>query len=312
MITSLINKLGALTKTYRNGGIRSVIEKVGKHVLVSSTVSSYIKRVLGDDLHQSIYMYLRLGYWPHIRNPRTFNEKIMHRKLYTSDERFSIVEDKWRVREYVAERVGEEILPELYQVTNDPEKIRFDDLPDEYVIKPTHMSGPVLFIDEDKYPNRERIKRTCDKWLNTIFGEVKGEYWYSEIKPRIIIEEYLHDEEHGVPPDYKFFCFHGEVEYIEVDIDRQSDHKRRFYSSDWKPQKFELNYPLGPETTEPNKFNEMKEISEKLAEEFDFIRVDLYQPNGDEIIFGELTVAHGSGGERFLPQKYDFKFGSLW
>ena len=307
-----MGKLGTLKEIYHEEGLQSVFKQRGKHILISSPIAPYLKSILGRRLHHKLYMFLRLGYWPHIKNPRSFNEKILRRKLYTNNDLFSVVGDKWRVREYVSKKVGDGILPEVYHVTDNPETIPFDELPEEYVIKPTHMSGPITFVGEGDEPNRNSIKQSCEEWLNTTYGSMKEEYWYSEIKPRIIVEERLKDEEHGIPPDFKFFVFHGNVEYIEVDIDRHTNHKRTLYNKEWEPQEFEYKFPLGPTISKPERLSDMIDIAESLGEDFDFIRVDLYQVNNEEIKFGELTVGPESGGGKFSPQKYDFKLGSLW
>ncbi len=257
-------------------------------------------------------MYPRLRYWPRICEPRTFNEKLLHRKLYTDDDRFARIEDKWAVREFVSDRVGSDILPEVYCVTDDPWSINFESLPSEYVVKPTHLSGPVILVTENDKPDVEHIRQEAEEWLNRTHGEMKGEYWYSQIDPKIIVEERLHGRKSSIPRDFKFFVFHGRVEYVQVDSDRYSNHTRRLYDRDWNPQEFSLKFPLGPETEKPDRFNEMVEIAESLGSDFDFIRVDLYITENSEIIFGELTVIPGSGGEKFQPVDYDFELGSLW
>jgi hypothetical protein len=305
-----MDRLDRTRQVYAEAGARTVIYRGLKYNY--DLLSPYLKPLLGDELYLKLYMYMRLGYWPQIRPPRTFNEKILYRKLFSDNELFSIVEDKWRVRDYVADKVGEEVLADIYHVTDDPETIPFTELPASYVIKPTHMSGPIIFIDENEEPDRRSIKQSCQKWLDETYGERLEEYWYEQIKPRIIIEERLQDEEYGIPPDFKFFVFHGEVKYIEVDTDRHTDHKRRFYDTNWNPQEFELKFPLGPIISKPRKLREMINIAESLGEKFEFIRVDLYQINEHRVVFGEITVAHGSGGERFKPKIYDFEFGSLW
>jgi hypothetical protein len=236
----------------------------------------------------------------------------MYRKLFTDKDLFSTIEDKWNVREYVSERVGDDILKEVYHVTDDPGSIPFDSLPDEFVIKPTHTSGSVILVEENEQLDRESIKAQCREWLDTTYGSIKGEYWYEDVKPQILIEERLRGKDSDIPRDFKLFVFHGRVEYIEVDFDRHSNHTRRFYDRNWEPQDFTLRYPLGPELDKPNQLNEMIDIAETLGEDFEFIRVDLYRTSGRDIAFGELTITPESGGGRFVPRKYDFEFGSLW
>lgn len=295
-----------------DGQEQSFVGRVLQFLLVGSPVSLYVKALLGDHLHQQLFAWNRLGYWPQIRDPTTFNEKLLHRKVYTDDDRFARVEDKYAVREYVADRVGEDLLPELYCVTDNPTEIPFDELPEEYVIKPTHMSGPVVLVGADETLDRGRVKAQCRGWLDREYGGLKGEYWYSDIEPRIIVEERLRDEERDVPLDFKLFVFHGRVEYIEVDFDRFDEHTRRFYDREWNPQPFTTKFPFGPDIDAPEQLDEMIAVAEALAEPFDFIRVDLYELDSSDVYFGEMTAAHGTGSEQFYPPEYDRKVGDHW
>ncbi len=305
-------KFKKLYNIYQQDGLRAVIDEVGMYTLMWCPLAPYLKYVFGSRLHHRLYMYFRLGYWPHIQQPRSFNENIIRRKLYTNKDLFSTVSDKWQVRKYVSNKVDKDILTKIHHVTEDPETIPFDHIPEECVIKPTHMSGPIIFIEKQEKPDPDSIKESCREWLAETYGQMKEEYWYEQITPRIVIEERLRGKDRDSPYDYKFFVFHGKVEYIQVDSDRYTTHKRRFYDKDWNPQDFELKFPLGPVIDKPKKLDEMINIAEKLGEDFDFIRVDLYEIDSERIVFGELTLAPGSGGERFRPREYDFKLGSLW
>ncbi|MEF8937623.1 MAG: ATP-grasp fold amidoligase family protein, partial [Halovenus sp.] len=137
-------------------------------------------------------------------------------------------------------------------------------------------------------------------------------YWYTDITPRIIVEEYIENDRGKAPRDYKFYVFDGTVQYVHVDHARFSDHTRRFYDSDWNPQEFTRKYPLGPVIDEPADLDGMIEVAEQLGEAFDFMRVDLYNPEPGRIVFGEMTVAPGAGHGRFEPTDVDFEFGSHW
>lgn len=307
-----MSKFTTALEIYRQGGISELFRRAFLYALVYSSLAPSLKSLLGARYHQKAYMYLNLCYWPQIREPRTFNEHIMHRKLYTDEDLFSTVEDKWAVREYVTDRVGVDVLNEVYHMTDDPETIPFEDLPDEYVIKPTHLSGPVEIVDDPKSRDVDRIKDECRHWLERSHETVYGEYWYDDIEPRILVEERLHDDDHTVPLDFKMYVFDGRVEYIHVDFDRFSEPKRRFFDRDWNPQEFTKDKPIGPEIDEPERLEEMIKVAERLGEDFDFIRVDLYQPKGERVVFGEMTVAPASGRTGFSPRSYDFEFGSLW
>jgi hypothetical protein len=308
----IVQKCSVARKLYRDRGPRHLLNETWSHLILKSPLAPYLRATLGETRQQQLLAYLLVGYWPDVREPRSFNEKVIHRKLFTDNEQFAVVENKWRVREYVRERVGDEVLPEVYHVTDDPATIPFDELPDEFVIKPSHTSGSVLIFDEGDPLDETAVRQRCRDWLSQGQFDNKLEYWYDDIEPRIIVEERLRDDHHDVPPDFKFFVFHGRVEYIEVDFDRFSGHTRRFYDQEWTPQEFTQKFPMAPEVEEPKLLDSMIDIAETLGSEFDFIRVDLYQLNDERIVFGELTVAHASGMGAFDPQWYDFELGHLW
>lgn len=310
-----MTKMDRLLEIYQQEGAISAIQGIGAHILVESPAAPQLKRLLGDVLHHKVWMYCKLGYWPHIKQPRTFNEKIMHRKLFSDNDLFSTVEDKWSVRDYVSDKVGPEILPEIYYVTADPDSIPFDSLPSTFVIKPTHLSdSSIILVDNKLETNCDKIRDKCKRWLSQSHGQIKGEYWYEQIEPQIIIEERLHSNENNVPLDYKFLVFHGNVKAIHVTLNRFSTNQttRTVYDRNWNPLDVKLHFDKGPEIAEPDKLDEMIRIAEELGEDFSHIRVDLYSPNDNEIVFGEMTVAESSGSNPFIPREYDFKLGKYW
>ena len=271
-----------------------------------------LERVLGRVRHEQLIRAPRLGYWPDIETPETFNEKLLHRKLFTEDDRFVRVADKWRVREYVREKAGNEVLNEVYQTASEPEEINFETLPDRFVVKANHGCGWNVFVEDQSTIDTDALRERCREWIDLSYGRRKREYWYAEIEPVILIERYIDGDGQRVPRDYKFFVFDGRVEYIEVDYDRYEDHSRRFFDRNWNPQKFRLEFPMGPTIDAPPDLETMIEVAERLGDEFEAIRVDLYNPEPGRVIFGEITVAHGSGGEKFAPIDYDRELGELW
>lgn len=303
-----MSKLEALRSEFQKDGTVGTLKLLWMHLVLRQPLSLPVDDII---LHK-IALSPQVGYWPKIKAPRSFNEKVMHRKLLTDEDLYSTVADKYSVREYVRERVGSEVLTEVYTITDDPETIQFEKLPEEFVIKPNHASGLVYFVDDKENEDFESIKSLCDEWLSTSFGDVNGEYWYTEIDPKIMIEERLRDENGGTPPDFKFFVFHGQVECIQVDHDRFTGHTRRLYEPDWTPMDVSYEYPIGPEIEEPTQLDRMITVAETLGEGFEFVRVDLYHPEGDSIIFGEMTLAPETGGGRFCPKEYDFELGSYW
>lgn len=307
--------MGLLRKAwriFREEGAKEITKSGYLFILQRDTVDNIITTVFDEVLYEKMIYVAHVGYWPQIRNPRSFNEKLAYRKLLTDNKKFTEVQDKWAVRDYVKEKVGEEILTEVYHITDDPNTISFDELPDKFVVKPTHGCGWIEIVDDKSEADFEEIKEKCGEWLSKNFGQKQREYWYKDIKPKIMVEEYIEGENGEVPRDYKFFVFHGEVNLIQVNIDRFSNHRKTIFSREWKILDFEFNYPKGEPIEKPHNLSEMIQIAEELSQEFDFIRVDLYNPGKGKIKFGELTVAPGSGRGWFKPKKYDFEIGNYW
>jgi len=291
-------------------GLRSFVESTWRNMLRRSVAGSAVERLTSKIFVEKLIMFPRLGYWPHIQNPRSFNEKILHRKLCTNNDILTTICDKELVRSYVRTKFSENILNEVYCITTNPDTIQFDTLPSDFVIK-TGNKG-VMIIDDKEKINKEKIKSECKKAIRSPYGINKHEYWYGNTEPKIIIEKRLYTENGDLPEDYKFYVFDGRVEYVHVDTDRFGNHSMRFYDRNWTPQSFtKSGNELGPVIDEPSELQEMIRIAEKLGADFDFIRVDLYHVE-NQVIFGELTPAPAGGGGKFTPRKYDFEFGRLW
>jgi hypothetical protein len=251
-----------------------------------------------------------LGYIPHIRRPRTFNEKILHRKLVRPAPNSELLCDKWRAREFVRERVGEEILNEVYCVANRVDDIDFASLPDDVVLKMNNASSRNIFVRSWREADIPGIQAQLEDWLKNPIGHRRSEEYYTKIPPVVMVEKFLHDENGNVPQDFKLFVFHGRCEFIEVHSDRFSAHKARIYNREWEPQPFHVA-PFGPLLDRPAKLDEMMKIAERLGQDIDHVRVDLFDFQ-NRIVFCEFTLTQGAGYMRFHPKEADFWFGQFW
>jgi hypothetical protein len=282
----------------------------GNHKTIIKTI---LRRLLGMSLYETVMMTWHLGYVPHIKHPRSFNEKIAHRKIHSWREIPHKLADKYAVRKFVAKTIGKQYLNKLYGVYDNADEIDFAKLPESFVIKGTHGSNMNIIIRNQQDFDEKAIHESCRTFLREKYGWICNELHYSNIPPRLIIEKFLHDKEFGIPLDYKFFVFHGRVEFVQVDFDRFSNHSRSIFDRNWQQQVFGFQYPIGRFTEAPRLLGKMISLSEQLSSGFDFIRIDFYSPDNESIIFGEMTFAPGSGWEFFMPErKYDFEMGKLW
>jgi hypothetical protein len=254
-------------------------------------------------------IYLRIQYMLickeklNIKFPETFNEKIQWLKLYDRISEYSKMVDKYEVRRYISEKIGEEYLIPLLGVWDKADDIEFEKLPNQFVLKCTHDSGGVIICKDRSKFNIQKSKIKLNRWLKRNYYYGGREYPYKDIKGRIIAEKYMIDESGVELKDYKIQCFNGEPKIIQVDFNRFSEqHKRNFYSIDWVYQHFSLLYPTYPEITipKPQSLDLMLSLARELSHDIPYVRVDFYSIR-ERIYLGELTFHHGSGYEKFDP-----------
>ena len=278
-------------------------------------------RLLGDKPADKVYkmlcslvFYQIHHYRPDFNIPKTFSEKIFSRMLFDRRSILTTLSDKFLVRNYVREKIGEEYLIPLLWTGTNPEEIPFSLLPDKFVIKTNHGSG-AIFIANNKYTiNQLELKRMLNYWLRKNFclnSNIGIEWAYKNIPPRILVEQYL-DEDGKPPKDYKFFCFSGRVEYLLITYDRFGYHREKHFTKEFVPLDLwngSDQFP-GPFNL-PINYDKMIKIAEKLSVGFDFVRVDLYDIKG-KIYFGELTFYPAGGLASFVPREWDYIFGEKW
>jgi hypothetical protein len=252
------------------------------------------------------------GVFPRIFRPVTFSEKVLHRNLFERRPVFTQIADKAAARLYIEQRLGAGMLPQLYHLTNSPDTIPFDELPDRFVVKPTHGSGWVRFVADKSTLDRAALIATCADWLKRSYYRESREVVYKHVEPRILIEEFIDDGNGATPHDYKLFVFDGTVEFIQTDMNRFGDHRQLLYDPAWK--KLDVRYvddDLSGEVQKPVHLAEMIDAAQVLGREWDFIRVDFYD-TADRLYFGEITLTPNEGCVRFRPPEYDHYLGSLW
>lgn len=274
-------------------------------------IDTFIQR---SDFIYTILRYKRgFGRWPRLLRPRTFNEWIIRRMLFDRNPRLTMFADKCEVRQYVRERVGDKYLTQLYLVAESPEQIDFDRLPDRFVVKTTHGCGWNILVENKEKVDDQQIKHQCAQWLQQNYYDLGREWCYKNIRPRILVEEYLGNDRGEPPYDFKFFCFGGIARLVQVDVGRFGNHQRDFYDMDWNRLPVKKGYcdNLPVPLPVPDSLEEMVRVAQALAQGTDFVRVDLYNVNG-RVYFGELTNYPGGGSTDFEPEEYAVLFGSYW
>ena len=267
---------------------------------------------ISDEKYLKIGYKIKFGKKLNLDSPKTFNEKLQWLKLNDRNPLYTKLVDKADVKEYVKARIGEKYIIPTIGVYDKFEDINFDLLPNSFVIKCTHDSGGLIVCKDKSKLDIKAAKKKINACLKHSFYWGQREWPYKDVKPRVIVEQYMEDEKNSELRDYKFFCFDGEVKALFIATERQKageEVKFDFFDENFNHLPIRQGHPNAKVPPEkPENFEEMKVIASKLSEGIHHVSVDFYEVNG-QIYFGELTFYHFSGFVPFVPEEWDYCFG---
>lgn len=284
----------------------SVLYKIRRKIQVIA------HKLFSNEFMSKLYFKIVLKEKLNLDNPKTFNEKLQWLKLYYYPNNDLVVKcaDKYRVREYIKEKGYENILVPLIGVWESPDYIKWEELPNKFVIKCNHGCAYNLICDNKDEFDKIKAKNQLNTWLKEDFGAFNIELHYSKIKNhKITCEEFLSEN----LIDYKFFCFNGEPKFIYVSSDLIHDRQAKIGFFNLDGSKMELkrdDYANIEEIELPSFYNEMLEIASNLCKEFPFVRVDFFVTN-DRYYFAELTFTPSACMMPFNPKEIDLELGNL-
>lgn len=282
-------------------------------------LSPFIKN---DALYLKVLFFFEMrGKILHLKNPKSFNEKLQWLKIYDYKPEYTKLVDKLAVKNYVESRVGDEYIIPTLAVWDSVEDIDWDSLPNQFVLKTTHGGGGcgvIVCSDKTKF-DKIKAKNKLKKSMRTNAGQTYREKPYLNVPRKIIAEKYIADqvisnsENSADLRDYKFFCFNGKVKFFKIDFGRFVEHHANYYSpkGDLLPFGEVACQPdINHVENMPNNLSEMIRLAETLSANYKFLRVDLYNVNG-KIFFGELTFYPAAGMGTFIPEEWDEKLGNM-
>jgi len=268
-------------------------------------------KAIPDEMHIKFKFKRHMGYSINLKNPQTFNEKINWLKLYDRTPLHTTAADKFKVREYIANKIGKVYLIPLLYNTKNAKNIVPENLPDfPIIIKTNHNSSGGIIVKNKNDINWKRAQFDLKKNFRENYFYSSREWQYKYIEPRIVVEKLLTDKNGAIPYDYKLHCFNGKLVFTQVDLDRQTNHTRNLYDVDWNVIPCKWTYDNGKQIEKPITYEKMKNLAEIIAEDFIYVRVDFYVIEKN-LFFGELTFHSESGLGQFLPKSYDAYFGNL-
>lgn len=267
---------------------------------------------MDDEKYLRLIFNARMGHPLNLENPVTFNEKLQWLKLHDRNPIYPKLVDKYEVKKYVAEKIGEQYIIPTLGVWDRFEDINFDELPQQFVLKCTHDSGGLVICKDKSSFDYEAAKKKIEASMKRNFYYHGREWPYKNVKPRIIAEKYMEDSSTKELRDYKIFTFDGVAKALFIATDRQdptTDTKFDFFDADFVHLPFTNGHPnAAVMPSKPESFEQMKILAEKLAEGIPHVRVDFYEVNGKPY-FGEMTFSHWSGFTPFDPEEWDTTFG---
>jgi len=251
-----------------------------------------------------------------LKNPKSYNEKLNWLKLNYRNKLVSICADKYLVRKHLENNGLKKLLINLLWEGENPNDIPFDRLPKKFVIKLSNGSGNNIICKDKTKLNKEDTIKKLKKWLKEKYMPCYGEWFYNIYSPKILIEEFISENDEDIPEDYKFFCFNNingkrDIGVIVIDTDRYISHKRKTYDKYWNERtNVEINFPYDNEKKfeKPKKIDDMLKYALKLSEPFPHARVDFYVIK-DKIYFGEITFLSDAGFGKVKPKEFSLKMG---
>ncbi len=271
------------------------------------------KFIKNDELYLKLEFYFQTGKRLNIKNPITYNEKLQWLKLYDRKTEYTKMVDKYLVKDYIAEFLGDKYIIPTLGVWKNFDDIDFGSLPKQFVLKCTHDSGGLVICKDKTLFDKADAKKKINKCLKKNYYYGTREWPYKDVEPRIIAEKYIAQESGEDIRDYKVMCFSGKAKLIELHMNRHSNtHTQDYYDENWnKTDISQGGYGATSNITmpKPECFSEMLELSKKLTKNMAHCRVDWYIVNG-KLLFGELTFFDGSGFESFDKKEDDVLLGS--
>ena len=251
-----------------------------------------------------------------LSHPVTFNEKLQWLKLYDRNPKYTMLVDKYKVRKHIEQTIGNKYLIPLIGVWDRAEKIDFDKLPDQFVLKCNHNSGLGMCICRNKtLIDRKAVIKKLNRGLKQNYYLKYREWPYKNVPRRIIAEKYMTDHVGTLSlTDYKFFCFDGIVDCVMIATERHTGNpKFYFFNHKWELLRYNVRgkeAPIGFSLPKPKCIDEMFKIAEILSQDMPFVRVDIYESD-ERVFFGELTLYPQSGFDNNILSEIDTYWGQL-
>lgn len=277
---------------------------------IGKFVFKHFPNIMPDKWYLQVMWLNNMGYKIDLKHPKTYNEKLQWLKLYDRNSLYTTLVDKYRVKQWVADKIGEEYVIPTLAVYQSVDEIDLNKLPNQFVLKCNHDSGSFVICRDKKHFDLEAAKRKLDKGFKTNFYKIAREWPYKNVKRCIIAEQYLEDKTFGDLVNYKFICINGKPEIMYITV-KNDDIWENFYDMDFKQIDFTHGRHVYKHPIEkPQMFEKMKHVASQLAADVPNVRIDFYVVE-NKLYFSEYTFYDWGGFAQIQPNKWDEQLGNI-
>ena len=279
---------------------------------------SFIEYLFVIDLAKKFDTKLRFHKSLDLKNPKTLSEKVTYIELHKQSPLAPSCTDKYEVREFVKSRGLENILIPVYgKAWSDVNQIDFNTLTYPCILKATHGCKMNYVLHDINNIDLQKCKKELSKWLKISYGTYSIEPHYKTIPHRIYAEKFIDGIDDLI--DYKFHCINGNPEFVLTCSQRKANGDAAMavtldlFDMEWKhiPEIIGSGNEIAGDglIQKPETFDRMKEIARVLSRGFEFVRVDLYEINGN-ILFGEMTFSPACCVFPYFSKEFDIEMGN--
>lgn len=250
--------------------------------------------------------------YPSLLKPQGFNQKIFYRKFFEPLQAGKIG-NKLATDSFIPDDLRAVLTCPPLVWRSDKHFLPANDAiaPGNYYLKANHGSN---FNCAIQYPLNEEDKAAleseCERWLNSTYGVLSGEWWYNVFKKEIFIEENISPEQPAM--SFNFFVTAGEVVYVCMHLKQTGEELymdsefNAIHDNDNKDNFLKIIGAFKNDTKE-----KLKYYAAAIGKTFSFVRVDFFIGSDEKIYLAELTLSPGNGlADR--PAGFDEKLGQLW
>lgn len=284
---------------------------VSRILLLTGSEIRRLERDIADDIYLRCLWRSTMGTELDLSNPRSFNEKLQWLKIYDRKPEYTIMVDKYAVKKYVADRIGDEYVIPTLGVWNSFDEIDFEKLPDQFVLKCTHDSGSGVVCKNKKMLDKKMVRQSLESALSKNYFYSFREWPYKDVPARIMAEKFIENEKEKVLVVFKIMCFDGIPRVIQViQNDKTPEESIDYFSPNWELLDMKQNFANSKiHLSKPPHLKEMLSLAAILSTGMHFLRVDFYE-HDKHPLFSEFTFFSDAGFAKFIPVKWDEILGA--